>query len=168
MKNKILSFVLAFLLLGLTARASETDILPIAKLNEAVEFSGNTASGIWTLSTPIELLMHAPNFGKTPGENTEVRMGYDDKYLWVFARLHYSDPSKIVSTSKKRDEESRNSDSFGIIIDTYDDNESALAFFTTPAGQRIDYAISNDANFKPGPMGNTAMNYIRNTYWDLK
>lgn len=168
MKLKIYLCYIVALLSVSSVMANISDVLPIAKLNEAVEFSGNTASGIWTLSTPIELLMHAPNFGKTPGENTEVRMGYDDKYLWIFARLHYSDPSKIVSTSKKRDEESRNSDSFGIIIDTYDDNESALAFFTTPAGQRIDYAISNDANFRPGPMGNTAMNYSWNTFWDVK
>lgn len=165
---KRIYFVLAFGLALQPLRAAETDILPIAKISESVEFNGTTAPNIWILSTPVNLQTHAPNFGKSPSELTEVRMGYDDKYLWVFARLHYTDASNIVSTSKKRDEESRNSDSFGIILDTYDDNESGLAFFTTPSGQRIDYAISNDANFRPSPMGNTALNYSWNTFWDVK
>jgi hypothetical protein len=159
---------LIFLLSLKTMQAAVSDILPIAKITEPVEFTGMTASKIWELSAPVNLVMHAPNFGKTPREQTEVRMAYDDKYLWVFARLHYSDPSKVVSTSKKRDEESRNSDSFGIILDTYDDNESGLAFVTTPAGQRIDFSISNDGNFTPSPQGNTSINFSWNTFWDVK
>ncbi|MBA4409364.1 MAG: DUF5916 domain-containing protein [Bacteroidota bacterium] len=149
-------------------QATGSDILPIARITEAVEFSGNTAPNIWDMASPVNLQMHVPNFGKSPGEQTEVRIGYDDKYLWVFARLHYTDPTQIVSKSKKRDEESRNSDSFGIILDTYDDNESGLAFFTTPAGQRIDFAISNDGNFQPSPQGNTSLNFSWNTFWDVK
>ena len=160
--------VLACIIAMQLSKAAETDILPIAKITESVEFNGLTSPSIWILSTPVKLLMHAPNFGKSPDDQTEVRMGYDDEYLWIFARLHYADPSKVISTSKKRDEESRNSDSFGIILDTYDDNESGLAFFTTPSGQRIDYAISNDANFKPSPTGNTSLNYSWNTFWDVK
>lgn len=160
--------VVFFVGAALSAQAAVTDILPIARINDVVEFDGTTAPAIWTLSTPVNMQMHAPSFGKTPSEQTEVRIGYDDKFLWVFARLHYADSSQIVATSKKRDEESRNSDSFGIILDTYDDNESGLAFFTTPSGQRIDFAISNDANFKPSPTGNTALNYSWNTFWDVK
>lgn len=149
-------------------RAAESDILPIAKIAETVEFTGLTDKVSWESATPMEMRMYAPNFGKSPNEQTEVRLGYDEQYLWVFARLHYADASKIVSTSKKRDEESKNSDSFGIILDTYDDNQSGLAFFTTPSGQRIDYAISNDANSQPSPIGNMSLNYSWNTFWDVK
>lgn len=148
--------------------AAESDILPIAKIAETVEFTGLTDKVSWESATPMEMRMYAPNFGKSPNEQTEVRLGYDEQYLWVFARLHYADASKIVSTSKKRDEESKNSDSFGIILDTYDDNQSGLAFFTTPSGQRIDYAISNDANSMPSPIGNMSLNYSWNTFWDVK
>ena len=37
-------------------------------------------------------------------------------------------------------------DAFGIILDTYNDNENGLAFFTAPTGLRTDYTISNDAS----------------------
>jgi len=159
---------LIFILMFQAIHAAATDVLPISRISGPVEFTGTTAQNIWSLATPVNLLMHVPNFGKSPGEQTEVRIGYDDKYLWVFARLHYTDPIQIVSKSKKRDEESRNSDSFGIVLDTYDDNESGLAFYTTPAGQRIDFAISNDANFQPSPIGNTSLNFSWNTFWDVK
>lgn len=157
-----------FILMFQGAGALASEVLSIARITEPVEFSGSTSPTIWNVSTPVNLMMHMPNFGKSPSEKTEIRMAYDDKYLWVFARLHYADPSKIVSTSKKRDEESRNSDAFGVILDTYDDNESALAFVTTPAGQRIDFSISNDGNFTPSPQGNTSINFAWNTFWDVK
>lgn len=165
---KLILNILAFILITGTASAAITDVVPISKITGEIEFDGSTVHNIWESSTPISLKMHVPNFGKSPGEKTEVRLGYDDKYLWVFARLHYANPSQIVAKSKKRDEESQNSDMFGIILDTYDDNENALAFFTTPAGQRIDYAVANDANFTPSMFGNTALNYSWNTFWDVK
>ena len=64
-----------------------------------------------------------------------------------------NDASKILSTSKKRDESADNSDSFGIILDSYNDNENGLAFFTMPTGLRIDYTISNDASSSGGGGG---------------
>jgi hypothetical protein len=165
---KRIFYGLIFILMCQAFQTVASEVLPIARLSASVEFTGMTAPNVWESATPFKLVMHTPNFGKSPGEQTEVRIGYDDKYLWVFARLHYADPSKIVSTSKKRDEESRNSDAFGIILDTYDDNESALAFVTTPAGQRIDFSISNDGNFTPTPQGNTSINFSWNTFWDVK
>jgi hypothetical protein len=81
-------FVLVFIMALLSVRAAPIDILQIAKITESVEFTGMTAPNIWTLSTPVNLMMHVPNFGKSPGEQTEIRMAYDDKYLWIFARLH--------------------------------------------------------------------------------
>jgi len=94
-------------------------------------------------------------------------VGYTRDYLWISARLYSKDPSNITSTSKKRDEESRNSDQFGIILDTYDDNENALAFFTMPSGARIDYTVSNDGEGGGGG-GMGSINRSWNTFWDVE
>lgn len=126
--------------------AEESDILYIAKITEIVEFTGLTDEINRETTTTTKIRMYAPNFSESPNEQSEVLLGYDKQYLWGFARLHYADPSKIITTSKKRNEESKKSDSFGIILDTYEYNQSGLAFFTNPSGQRIDHAISNDAN----------------------
>ena len=83
------------------------------------------------------------------------------------SRLYSENPENITSTSKKRDERSRNSDNFGIILDTYDDNENALAFYTLPSGARIDYTVSNDGEGGGGG-GMGSINLSWNTFWDVQ
>ena len=116
------------------------------------------------------LKMNRPNYGNDPSESTEVMIAYDNEYIWVGARLYMRDVKKIFANSKKRDEMLFGYDSFGILLDTYDDNENGLAFFTTPTGLRTDYAISNDAagNGGEGPPGFDALNFSWNTFWDVK
>ena len=113
--------------------------------------------------------MHKPNFGLQPSETSVVRIGYDDEFLWIGASLYMKDASRIFAVSKKRDEELSDYDAFGIILDTYNDNENGLAFFTAPTGLRTDYTISNDASGGGGgPGGSSDMNYSWNTFWDVK
>jgi hypothetical protein len=121
------------------------DPVTIQHLTGSVNFDGRPDEEAWNSASVFPLIVHSPNYGTDPFELSDVRIAYDQQYLWIGARLYSKDPGNISATSKKRDEESRNSDSFGIILDTYNDNENALAFFTMPTGARIDYTVSNDA-----------------------
>jgi len=80
-------------------------------------------------------------------------------------RLYDSDASKIKSSTKKRDDFGPNSDGFGVILDTFNDNENALSFSTTPAGIRSDMSIFNDA---VGRMEHMPFNMSWNTFWDVE
>ncbi len=159
-------FVFSFVFLFFAV--SGQDVVTINKNGGSVNFDGIPDEPFWQLAQEFELVMHSPNYGATPTEKSTVYISYDNNFLWVSAMLKYADPSNIVSTSKKRDEESKNPDSFGILLDTYDDNENALAFFTMPAGQRIDYAVSNDAQNASIRLGTSNINYSWNTFWDVK
>jgi len=140
--------------------------LKIAQISGNVDFDGYPFEEAWNETTQFPMIVSSPNFGTEPSEISEVMIGYDQEYLWIAARLFSKNPSNITSTSKKRDEESRNSDSFGIILDTFDDNENALAFFTMPSGARIDYTVSNDGEGGAGGMG--SINRSWNTFWDVE
>ncbi len=142
-------------------------ILSIARANSTITFDGLPEGPCWENATPIPVFQHSPNFGDEPTEQTEMRIAYNDKYLWVFAKLYYNDPSNIVSKTKKRDGTATGTDIFGIILDTYNTNESALAFFTSPSGHRTDYEISNDASGSSFS-GKGSINYSWNTFWDVK
>lgn len=156
------------------------DAVKIARLSGQVEFDGYPYEEAWNGLEYFPLTMHRPNYGTEPSEKSEVMIAYDTEYLWIGARLFMSDATKIIATSKSRDEMSRSSDSFGVILDTYNDNETALAFFTMPTGVRIDYDISNDAAMGgggggggggpggPGGPGFGYMNFSWNTFWDVK
>lgn len=137
----------------------------IEPLTGEIDFDGIPKEPAWKLSRSFPLVMHYPVFNGTPTEKSEVYITFDNSYLWIGARLYYNDISKLVSTSKKRDETSENSDYFGILLDSYDDNENALAFFTMPSGLKIDYTIANDA---AGNGMDEEKNYTWNTFWDVK
>lgn len=143
--------------------------IQIKRLNEDVIFDGRPDESAWSSLVKFDLTMHRPNFGASPSELSDIRIGYDNEFLWVGASLYMKDASKIFSPSKKRDEEVRDYDAFGILLDTYNDNESALVFETTPTGLRSDMSIANDAQMGGGGPGfNSAMNSSWNTFWDVK
>jgi len=168
---KRIQSILAIVIFALccTSPVFSQEVYKISQLKGAVNFDGSPFEEAWTGIDFLPMVMHKPNFGNDPGEKNEVMIAYDQEYLWVGARLYYKDASKIVSKSKERDAESTSSDSFGIILDTYDDNENALAFFTMPSGLRIDYSVSNDTAGSGGPGGlGGSRNIDWNTFWDVE
>jgi hypothetical protein len=137
----------------------------IDKLKSAINFDGIPDEEAWNMINPIKLIMYSPVFGKDASEPTDTRITYDDKYLYIAARLFYSDPGMIRSVSYKRDFMGMGCDWFGIILDTYDDKENGVAFFTTPDGLRFDANIQRDAvTHMPDEM---PMNLSYNTFWDV-
>jgi hypothetical protein len=145
------------------------EVIKIKRITSTVEFDGIPGEAAWQTLDRFALTMHKPNYGIEPSEKNDIRIGYDNEFLWVGASLYMKDASKIFAVTKKRDEELFDYDAFGIILDTYNDNENGLAFFTTPTGLRTDYTISNDASGQGGgPGGPPGMNYSWNTFWDVK
>ena len=66
---------------------------------------------------------------------------------------------KFAISSKKRDDQPRSPDHFCVFLDTYNDNENGMAFFTNPTGARTDFSISDDGALR---------NMTWNTFWDVK
>lgn len=136
--------------------------LKIQKVSDEIIFDGKPDELAWQLVDTLPITMHSPIFNGKPSERTLVRVAYDQQYLWIAGELLVNHSSDIRATSKKRDEMSANSDFFGVVIDSYSDNENGLGFFTTPTGLRLDAAISNDASSRD------PLNPDWNTFWDVK
>ena len=139
------------------------ETIKINRIEGQIVFDGNPVEDEWDNTSIFSLVQFRPDFNNDPSEASEVRVGFDDQYLWIGANLYMKDPSKIFMASKKRDERLNDYDAFGIILDTYNDKQNGLAFYTAPTGLRTDYAISNDATG-----GFSFMNTSWNTYWDVK
>lgn len=170
--SKIKPFSLYAVFVLLTLSLSAVEPVRIARLSAPVDFDGLPFENAWCCLDKFPLKMNRPDFGSEPSENSEVMIAYDEEYLWIGARLLTRDPSTIRSTSKKRDEQSRNSDALVIILDTFDDNENAVGFATIPSGLRTDFTVSNDANMSSGGQvgvpGGGIINISWNTFWDVK
>jgi hypothetical protein len=152
---------------GITVNLQGQEAVSIKHLTSPIEFDGVPKEAAWSELEMFPMTMHRPNFGSDPSEVSDIRIGYDDLYLWVGASLYMRDATKIFDATKKRDDRLFSFDAIGILLDTYNDNENGLAFFTTPSGLRTDYSISNDAAGGGGPMG-SMMNFNWNTFWDVK
>ncbi len=138
----------------------------ITRLQRPVNFDGIPNEEGWTYTAPLRMTMHSPSYGKEPSEETDVRFAYDEKYLYMGARLYYKDISMIRSSSYKRDYTGLGGDLFGFILDTYNDNENGVVFYTTPDGLRFDASIQRDAvltrpDQKP-------INLSWNAFWDVR
>ncbi len=137
----------------------------ISKLSQPITFDGIPDEEVWQSISPLNLTMYQPVYGKEPSEKTDLRIGYDDKYLYLGGRMYYNDSGMIRSSSFKRDYMGMGSDWLGIIIDTYNDKENGLAFFTTPDALRWDASVLKDAVVSmPDQM---PFNISWNTFWDV-
>ncbi|MCJ7680443.1 MAG: carbohydrate binding family 9 domain-containing protein, partial [Candidatus Aminicenantes bacterium] len=131
-----------------------------------VTLDGRVEEDAWNGAAPLAMVMQVPEFGGPPSEKTEVLIGFDDEYLYVGARLYDSEPDKIQAPSKKRDYMQGDTEWFGILLDTFNDKENGLAFYTTPTGLRFDGAVFNDGvQTSPESM---PINMSWNTFWDVE
>jgi hypothetical protein len=97
----------------------------------------------WAAVTPLPLVMREPVFGEPMTERTDIRVAHDAEYLYLRALLEDDTPDGIRANSLYRDRMSGD-DLLGIVLDPFDDRQSGLWFWTTPAGVRGDAEIAAD------------------------
>ena len=136
---------------------SAQEPLELMHLTESIQIDGFINEPGWQRIQPLPMIMYKPTYKGEPTEKTEIRLAYDREYLYCSARCYDANPSGIRVNSLYRDRSSKD-DKFGIILDTFNDKETALSFWTTPAGIRSDESIFNDGK---------SDNKNWNTYWDV-
>ncbi|UCH13162.1 MAG: carbohydrate binding family 9 domain-containing protein [Bacteroidales bacterium] len=160
MSNKI--FWITFLTVNfLTVNTYAQEPIEVKRVSGKVILDGLSSEEEWNNTSSLPFITYQPVFGAEPSEKTEVLLTYDDKYFYIAGRLFDREPDKMLMTSKKRDVMQPQNEWFGVILDTYNDNENALGFFTTPAGLRTDASVFNDA------VGEMPVSSSWNTFWDV-
>ncbi len=77
---------------------------------------------------------------------TEVRMAYDDEFIYVIAVMQNLGPRDYVISSLRRDFRGRAFDSFSIVLDTYKDKTNGFLFGLNPYGVQREGLISEGGN----------------------
>lgn len=114
-----------------------------------MELDGRSDETAWQEVPPLPVVMYWPEFRGEMTERTEIRIAYDDDYLWASGRFYDSDPEGVRGNSLYRDRWDGD-DAFDLVVDGFNDDETALKFTTTPLGVRLDEEIRNDAEFGGG------------------
>jgi hypothetical protein len=120
-----------------TAQARRAPVAPV--------LDGRDDDAAWRDAPVIDrFLEYEPNTGAETRFRTEVRVAYDDRYLYVLARMHDPAPDSIVSLLSRRDVRTA-SEQLKVVIDSYHDRRTAYQFAVNPAGVKRDYYVYNDA-----------------------
>ena len=138
---------------------SETPVR-IERLNGEINLDGRVDEPAWDAITPISMHVYGPSYGAPATQESEMRVAYDDNYIYFSCRCYDSDPDLIARTTYKRDAWESNYDQIGIGLDTFNDQENSLLFILSAAGVRVDVAIFNDGQ------GDAPFNQSWNAFWD--
>jgi hypothetical protein len=97
-----------------------------------------------------------PEEGRPSSEQTEVWLLFDDRHVYVSARL-WQDPSSIVGTEMRRDNQNlTRNDNFAVIFDTFRDRRNGFMFYMSAAGGLFDGLVTEESQ----------NNREWNTVWD--
>ncbi|MCP4654116.1 MAG: carbohydrate binding family 9 domain-containing protein [bacterium] len=146
MRNTIVVAVLMLLSTALPAQEAESDFTIEAQLlSEAPVIDGHMNEKVWEEAALVsELVQIEPDAGAPATERTEVRIGYDERKLYIGARCYQSEPEKIVAVSMNRDSYFAYEDSVHIILDTFLDGKNAFYFGTNVLGAQLDLLVRGD------------------------
>lgn len=162
MRKQLHFFLLIFLFAFQPGTLLGQDRLVVQRLSGSIEFDGRCEESAWNEISPLPMIMFAPVYGNQPSERTELKLTYDDTYIYMGAKLYDSQPEKM-KIQLKRDDWKWECDWVHLILDTFNDKENTVVFGTSPSGGRTDVAFSNDATNLVYDM-----NVSWNTFWDVK
>jgi len=108
-----------------------------ARASSPIQLDGKLEEPAWNGAETIRnFVQQNPNQGAPATFDTEVRILYDEKYLYIGAICHdnFEDPTNLRVQNLGRDYDWDLNDGFGIAIDGFLDKRFAVSFQTTPLG----------------------------------
>lgn len=131
-----------------SSRATATSAMATRATTPPV-LDGKTDDPAWRDAQVIDqFLQYQPKKGIETRFKTEVRVTYDDKYIYVLGRMYDPAPDSIVSLLSRRDVRTA-SEQLKIMIDSYHDRRTGFEFCVNPAGVKRDYYVYDDNNEDP-------------------
>ena len=116
------------------------------RVSQPVVLDGELKEEIYTRVPAIAgFLQQEPNEGEPATEQTQVWLFYDDRNIYVSARLHDSEPEREIITEMRRDGQGTNdNESFGVVLDTFHDRRNGFLFQVSLAGGLFDGYITDE------------------------
>lgn len=138
------------LLVRLGAQTSETDPreqyqLKIKKTSTPIQVDGQLDEAGWEQADiATDFWLKFPQDGIKAGPKTEVRMTYDEKYLYISAVCY--DTGGYVVQTLKRDSRFFDGDAFGVVIDPVNRRTNGFLFGVSPLNVQSEDLLSPNAS----------------------
>ncbi len=156
MKFAALMGLLAWSLPALSQPAPPTQT-PMPRIDR-VQFDGFVDADEWDAIPELPLVQYQPTFGGPMTVRSELRIAFDDDFIYLAARCFDTEPA--LMTTYKRDGWSSSDDQVALTIDSFNDSETASVFVLYATEARIDAQVGDDARTM------ASVNSDWNTFWD--
>lgn len=145
-------FSILLLALSLGAAQPAPKGLEAHRATAPIQVDGHLDEVDW-VAAPVatDFVQEWPERGNPAHQRTEVRVLYDDRFVYIGARMHH-DPvldggkTKVVRRLHRRDQDSQ-SDWFGVAIDSQLDRRTAFLFEVNAGGVQRDQVVFGDTGF---------------------
>ena len=149
--NKPCLLVIFLNFLFLAAQCKPGDSVLVKKkyftkqLSSAITLDGIPGEEAWnSVEWGGDFTQWQPNEGQPPSQETNFKILYNEKFLYIAYRCHDLAPDSIIKRLGRRDEFP--GDWVSINIDSYLDLRTAFSFTLSVSGVRNDEFVSNDGN----------------------
>lgn len=130
------------------ARSAPSDAKPVIvpKTEKPPVIDGVLDDEAWTTALKVEgFKTFQPDFGLDSSQRSEGYMTYDAENFYFALRCHDREPEKIKASVNKRDAMFED-DFAGVLIDTFNDMQSAFGFLINPLGIQGDGMMDINGN----------------------
>src|SRR4051794_27345203 len=135
-------------------------VVRATRITQPVVIDGELKEEVYSSLSLIDgFLQQEPVEGEPATEETQVWLMFDDRNIYVSARLFDSEPEREVISEMRRDGQGTNdNESFGVVFDTFHDRRNGFLFQVSLAGGLFDGYITDERD----------MNRDWNTVWDAR
>lgn len=150
MKNFTLVLGLIFCCVFSNTKAQDSDKyqLQVAQTNSPIKLDGVIDEAFWeNADEATDFFVNFPVDTAFAQGRTEVKMAYDQQFVYLAATIYNVDPSKkYIVSSLRRDFNSRQNDSFSVFFDPFKDGLNGFVFSVSAYGVQREGLISNGDN----------------------
>ena len=148
-----LKFILPLILFPFLSfsQFTEKKVYNIKKTNIKPKIDGVINDVVWkNINVANNFTQFKPNNGllERPTHKTEVKICYDDKNIYFGVIAHDNAPDSILKELGKRDDDNKNFDLIGILLDPFNNTQVEYNFIVTASGVQIDKKMSKNGGDK--------------------
>jgi hypothetical protein len=141
------TLLLTFVLLNTGVCLAQLEPYRISRTDHPIQVDAVMDEPVWKQAqVATRFRQYFPADTSDANSQTEVRLTYDDHFIYVFAIMHNMGPRKYVTPSLRRDYRGEANDGVTVVLDTYQDKTNAFSFGVNPYGVQREGLISNGGN----------------------
>lgn len=118
--------------------------ITIKRSTGPIVLDGQLDDASWlTAEVASQFRQFFPYDSSNANAQTEIRLTYDDQFIYVGAKMYNLGPRKYVTPSLRRDYRGEANDGVSVVLDTFKDKTNAFVFGVNPFGVQREGLISN-------------------------